>query len=141
MDAIANDAVTKESKETESSMSMNNQEAINIIQALVNGINPLSDEPLPANDLCLNSDIERALQAAIPALESRIRYDERQAKLPANAGKPWTDEEDYQLTKAFDDGNLSLPLLNNMSELKAQLLHGWSSLVKSLAKALDTIVA
>lgn len=121
MDAIANDAVTKESKETESSMSMNNQEAINIIQALVNGINPLSDEPLPANDLCLNSDIERALQAAIPALESRIRYDERQAKLPANAGKPWTDEEDYQLTKAFDDGNSIATLVEQHERTKGSI--------------------
>ena len=121
MDAIANDAVTKESKETESSRSMNNQEAINIIQALVNGINPLSDEPLPANDLCLNSDIERALQAAIPALESRIRYDERQAKLPANAGKPWTDEEDQQLVEAFDDGNSIATLVEQHERTKGSI--------------------
>ena len=98
MNTIAHDS-------TETLALMNNQEAINIIQALIDGINPLSDEPLSEHSLCLNSDIQRALQATIPALESRIRYDERRAKLPANAGQPWTAEEDAQLAEAFDKGD------------------------------------
>lgn len=75
----------------ETLVAMNNQEAMTIIQMLIDSINPLSDAPLSEDSLCLNSDIQRALQVTIPALESRIRYDERQAKLPANAGNPWTD--------------------------------------------------
>lgn len=72
-------------------ITMNNQEALNIIQTLINGINPLSDEPLDDNSLCLYSDIQRALQTAIVALESRIQADISKSKLPANAGKPWDD--------------------------------------------------
>lgn len=92
-------------KQTIAAIPMNNQEAINIIQTLIKGINPLSDEPLAANSLCLNSDIQRALQTAIPALESKIRADIRRANLPANAGKPWNHEEDQQLIVAFDSGD------------------------------------
>lgn len=43
---------------TKTPVLMNNQEAVNIMQALIDGINPLSDEPLPNNSLCLNSDIQ-----------------------------------------------------------------------------------
>ncbi len=101
--------------------SMNNQEAMTIIQALIDGINPLSDEPLPDNSLCLNSDIQRALQAAIPALESRIRYDARIAKLPANAGNPWTDEEDQQLMTAFDNGNSIATIVEQHQRTKGSI--------------------
>ena len=83
--------ITQANDSTDALALMKTEEAMTIIQALTKDINPLSDEPLPDNSLCLNSDIQRALQATIPALESRIRYDECQAKLPANAGNPWTD--------------------------------------------------
>lgn len=43
---------------TKTPVFMNNQEAANIIQALIDSINPLSDEPLPNNSLYLNSDIQ-----------------------------------------------------------------------------------
>lgn len=90
---------------TKTPVLMNNQEAVNIMQALIDGINPLSDEPLPNNSLCLNSDIQWALQAAIPALKSRTHYDEREAKLPANTSNPWTDEEKQLLIAGFDKGS------------------------------------
>ncbi len=100
---------------------MNNQEAMTIIQALIDGINPLSDEPLPDNSLCLNSDIQRALQATIPALESRIRYDARKANLPANAGNPWTDTEDQQLADGFDTGSSVAALVEQHQRTKGSI--------------------
>lgn len=107
--AIESSAVngTNETSETlpATDMTMKDQEAINIIQTIVNGINPLSDEPLAAKHLCLESDIQRALQTAIPALENQIKAEARRAKLPANAGTPWTNEEDQQLADAFDNGD------------------------------------
>lgn len=96
---------TNDTLEAADIMTMNNTEAISIIQRLIEGINPLSDEPLTDNHLCLESDIQRALQTAIPALESKIKSDARRANLPANAGLPWTDEEDQQLADAFDHGD------------------------------------
>ncbi|WP_201567065.1 MULTISPECIES: Myb-like DNA-binding domain-containing protein [Psychrobacter] len=115
------DTIDKDTTNTQRLALMNNQEAINIIQALIDGINPLSDEPLANSSLCLNSDIQRALQATIPALESRIRYDERKAKLPANAGLPWTDEEDQQLIAAFDEGNSIANLVEQHQRTKGSI--------------------
>ena len=45
---------------------MHTFEAFRIIEKLSEGINPLSDEPLTPKSLCLNDDIQRALQVAIP---------------------------------------------------------------------------
>lgn len=80
-------------------------EALRIIQQLTEGTNPLSEEALPTDHFCLNSDIHRALQASIPALESRLKWIQRQAQLPANAGKPWLSEEEDSLTVGFDNGD------------------------------------
>lgn len=84
---------------------MHTFEAFRIIEKLSKGINPLSDEPLTPKSLCLNDDIQRALQVAISALQARIKWIERQAKLPANAGKPWEIEEEESLNTGFDNGD------------------------------------
>lgn len=84
---------------------MHTFEAFRIIEKLSKGINPLSDEPLTPKSLCLNDDIQRALQVAISALQARIKWIERQAKLPANAGKPWEIEEEERLNTGFDNGD------------------------------------
>lgn len=84
---------------------MHTFEAFRIIEKLSKGINPLSDEPLTPKSLCLNDDIQRALQVAISALQARIKWIERQAKLPANACKPWEIEEEESLNTGFDNGD------------------------------------
>lgn len=84
---------------------MHTFEASRIIEKLGEGINPLSDEPLTPKSLCLNDDIQRALQVAIPALQARIRWIERQSQLPANASKPWKTEEEENLNTGFDNGD------------------------------------
>ncbi|WP_201554890.1 hypothetical protein [Psychrobacter sp. 72-O-c] len=121
------------SVETPTSKLMNNQEAINIIQALVDGINPLSDEPLSSSSLCLNSDIQRALQATIPALESKIRADVRKSNLPINAGKPWNSEEDQQLIDAFDNGDSIVTLVEYHQRTKGSI----TSRLGKLGKIID----
>ncbi|WP_296403319.1 hypothetical protein [Psychrobacter sp.] len=85
--------------------SMQTFEALQIIEKLSEGINPLSEEALAPSSLCLDSDIQRALQVAILALESRVKWIEKQALLPANAGKPWKTEEEISLTDSFDKGD------------------------------------
>ncbi len=101
---------TEKSTAPPEAMPMKSYEAITIIEKLIDGINPLSDEPLGAKHLCLESDIQRALQTAIPALQNQIKADERRAKLPAKAGMPWSDDEDHQLAESFDSGD-SIALL------------------------------
>lgn len=80
-------------------------EAFRIIEQLSEGMNPLSEEALSADHLCLDNDIQRALQTSIVALEARLKWIQRQAKLPANAGKPWLSEEEASLTLGFDNGD------------------------------------
>ena len=100
---------------------MKTQEAITLIQTLIDGVNPLSDEPLADNHLCRQSDIRRALQTAIPALENQIKADARRANLPTNAGNPWTDEEDQQLVQGFDDGKSVALLVEQHQRTKGSI--------------------
>lgn len=99
------DTNDSETMETPKAIPMKSHEAITIIQKLIDGIHPLSDEPLFDKHLCLESDIHRALQTAIPALHNQIGADERRAKLPANARTPWSDNADKRLAEAFDNGD------------------------------------
>ncbi len=93
------------SAQSNAAIPMHTFEALNIIEKLSTGINPLSDEPLTPKSLCLDDDIQRALQVAIAALQARMRWIERQAQLPANAGKPWNTEEEDKLNTGFDNGD------------------------------------
>ena len=100
---------------------MHTFEALRIIEKLGGGINPLSDEPLTPKSLCLNDDIQRALQVAIPALQARIRWIERQAKLPTNAGKPWKTEEEESLNAGFDNGDSVATLAERHQRTKGSI--------------------
>lgn len=121
MNTVLNNSIDSDSTKTPTLIPMNPQEAINIIQTLIGGINPLSDEPLSANSLYLNSDIQRALQTAIPALESSIRADIRRANLPINAGKPWNSAEDQELIEAFDNGSSIAILVEQHQRTKGSI--------------------
>ncbi len=47
----------------------------------------------------------RALYVAVRALEMNNRTKARnsRARMPANAGKPWTEQEDRELLEKFDE--------------------------------------
>ena len=83
---------------------MDNDEALKIIQALADGVNPVNGEVLPDNSPYQSAKVVRALNASIKAIEHKIKSDTRRSNLPENAGKPWSNEEDYQIAKAFDNG-------------------------------------
>jgi hypothetical protein len=38
------------------------------------------------------------------AIDDLVRKRERTSALPSNAGKPWRDEDDQELTELFDSG-------------------------------------
>ncbi len=111
-------------------MPMKEHEAITILQKLIDGIHPLSDEPLIDKHLCRESDIQRALQTAIPALHNQIKADERRAKRPANAGTLWSDDEDQQLAKSFDNGSSISTLMTQHGRTRGSI----NSRLVSLAK-------
>lgn len=84
---------------------MDNQEALDIIQALSEGVNPFSGEALALESICLNEAVNKALNAAVGALENQIKTDERRTNRPARAGEPWSSEEEQIISSAYEAGN------------------------------------
>jgi DNA-binding NarL/FixJ family response regulator len=75
-----------------------------ILEALADGLDPITGEALPPGSPIASADVAMALQTALDALDYRIERQEREAALPPNAGKPWHAEEDRTLAQAFDSG-------------------------------------
>lgn len=78
-------------------------QARQILETLANGVDPSTGEVLagksPFNDL----QVIRALFYGVRELE-KLQKATRSRSQPANAGKPWTKEEDASLLEAFDAG-------------------------------------
>ena len=71
-----------------------------IISALAEGVDPTTGEILPDNSVCNKGEIVRAFYAVLNHLDEK-----KPAKgLPANAGKPWTKEDDEKLKVCFKSG-------------------------------------
>lgn len=83
---------------------MDNQEALDIIQALSDGLNPFLNDALPSESICHNTAVNEALQLAIEGLQSKLKSEARHASLPTKAGEPWTDEEAQQVVAAYESG-------------------------------------
>jgi hypothetical protein len=84
---------------------MDDTQAHKIISALADGCDPTTGEKVEASVL-QHGDVIRALHIAVRALETSARSKPRssRARVPANAGKPWTEEEDRKLLGLFDAG-------------------------------------
>lgn len=85
---------------------MDDNKALVIVSALANGVNPQTGETFEADSPYQSADVIRALYLAVRALEMSSRSKARgsRARLPANAGKPWTEKEDRELLERFDAG-------------------------------------
>jgi RNA polymerase-binding transcription factor DksA len=83
---------------------MNNNDALQIMRALADGISPDSGEPLSNDSIFQSTKITRALFASISALEHKIRTDTRRQNLPSNAGNPWKENEEKLMVEEFDKG-------------------------------------
>lgn len=91
---------------------MDDQEALKIISALANGAHPGTGELFARDSPYQSPDVIRALFVAQRALEQRVHPASRlqqsavRASQPraesANAGKPWSADEDQRLLQAFD---------------------------------------
>jgi hypothetical protein len=82
---------------------MDDTQAHKIISALADGCDPATGEKLEGSVL-QHGDVIRALHIALRALETRSRAGRSRARIPANAGKPWTEQEDRELLAKFDAG-------------------------------------
>jgi hypothetical protein len=79
-------------------------EAIRIVKAVAEGINPFTGEVFPADSIYQHPEMVRALYRAVAAMEIHQKWEARKSQLPENAGKPWTDEDDRQLISEYDSG-------------------------------------
>jgi hypothetical protein len=80
---------------------MKEQRARQILQALVQGVDPLTGEELPSGTIIQEADVLRALLAGVAALEQTVARSQRRAQLPGNVGRAWTQEEEAALIAAF----------------------------------------
>jgi hypothetical protein len=85
---------------------MDDNKALSIVSALANGVNPQTGEMFEVDSPYQAADVIRALYVAVRALELSNRSKTRgnRARLPANAGKPWAEQEDRDLLEKFDAG-------------------------------------
>jgi hypothetical protein len=80
---------------------MKEQRAREILQALVQGIDPMTGEELPSGTVIQHAAVLRALLAGVTALEQSVAHSQRRAQLPGNVGRAWTKEEEATLVTAF----------------------------------------
>src|SRR3989442_15836232 len=85
---------------------MNEIQALQIVRALADGVDPESGEVYPPSSPYQKPDTVRALFIATRALERASEWEQRRQRLPANAGKPWSNEEDGRLAAGFELGGL-----------------------------------
>jgi hypothetical protein len=85
---------------------MDDIKALTIVSALANGVNPQTGEVFDVESPYQSADVIRALYIAVRALETTTRTKLRPSRnrLPSNAGKPWTENEDLELLEKFDEG-------------------------------------
>ena len=101
---------------------MNDEQALKIVSALANGLDPVRNEPVDLPSVLQELDVIRALYIAARALESVSRPKARanRGRMPVKAGKPWTEEEDRQLLARFDAGQT----IAQLAELHERTLAG-----------------
>jgi hypothetical protein len=76
---------------------MQQHKARQILQALIQGVDPVSGKELSAGTVLQRAEVLRAMLAGVAALEQSAARSARRALLPANVGRAWTQEEDLQL--------------------------------------------
>ncbi len=99
---------------------MREQRARQILQSLIQGVNPFDGEELPDGSILQQADVLRALLAGVSALEEGEARAERRSQMPENMGRPWNAAEQEQLMTAFNEGEpLSEIALRHRRTLRA----------------------
>ena len=94
-----------------------------IIAALAEGIDPTTGEVLPDNSVCNKGEIVRAFYAILNCLDEK----KPKKNLPANAGKPWTKEDEDLLIRLYQSGaskkDICKTLQRTATGIAARLVH------------------
>lgn len=88
----------------------NYQRSRQVLQSLVQGIDPGTGTELPADTVLNRVDIVRAFLTAIEALDAMSARALRRAQLPESVGKAWSEAEERQLKEEIEGGE-PVPLI------------------------------
>jgi|SRR5579863_4350053 len=77
------------------------QEAIKVIRALADGLDPETNAALPEDSICRKALSVKALNRAVGSL---IAQSEREQNRPTGAGRAWTGKEDAQVCEEVRKG-------------------------------------
>ncbi|HEY1264571.1 MAG TPA: hypothetical protein VGF06_13680 [Terriglobales bacterium] len=77
------------------------QEALKILRAMANGLEPETEKALPQDSICRNANVVKALNRGISAL---AQEEQRLQNRPANAFRSWTRAEDAQVCDEVRQG-------------------------------------
>ncbi len=83
---------------------MERKQAVRILEAVRDGVDPDTGEELPADSPFQRPDVVRALFTVLSLLKAADGLSRRRRPQAPNAGQPWTDEDDVRLGEAFDGG-------------------------------------
>jgi len=84
---------------------MHERRARQILQALIQGVDPFDGKELPSGTVLQQADVLRAMLAGVASLEQDAVRASRRAQLPSNIGRSWTEEENTKLVEAFKAGD------------------------------------
>jgi hypothetical protein len=80
------------------------QEALRIMRALADGVNPGTGEAFMADAVYQNAPVVRAFHRAVGALEYLQERERSRKTPPANTGKSWSRAEDQQVCEELRRG-------------------------------------
>jgi hypothetical protein len=80
------------------------QEALEILQRLADGFDPIANQPLLKDNPCQHPQVIRALYTVIQEVQPRNEPDEDTTQPPGQAGKLWSEEEEAALLRDFGAG-------------------------------------
>jgi hypothetical protein len=77
------------------------RKARNVLQSLIQGLDPETGADLPKDAIVNHIEINRSMLIAVTAMEQVEARMLRRAQLPESVGKTWTGEEEQQLKDEF----------------------------------------
>ena len=94
-----------------------------ILSALAEGVDPTTGEVLPDDSVCNKGDVVRALYTVLNCLDEK----KPKKKTPANAGKPWSKEDEDLLIALYRSGASKKDICNTLQRtatgVAARLVH------------------
>jgi len=105
-------------------------ESLRILNALAEGVHPLTGHPLPDDSVYQHAKVLRALQSAIGVLKEQSQKKTKREGSHGQAGRPWTAAEIALLVQGFDSG-MTIPQL---AEKHRRTIGGIQSRLAKLGK-------